>query len=66
MERDFIYKLIIFMVKSLAVIVFILLFMGIFLLGRFVGNVTPWYITTSLLVLLILRWVYIRTKNNNI
>ncbi|RAR41306.1 hypothetical protein DP091_24790 [Paenibacillus sp. MDMC362] len=60
------YKLIIFMVKSLAVIVFILLFMGIFLLGRFVGNVTPWYITTSLLVLLILRWVYIRTKNNNI
>jgi hypothetical protein len=57
-------KLTIFIVKSLAVVMFILLFIGVFLLGRFVGNATPWYVTTSLLILLILRWVYLRIKNN--
>jgi hypothetical protein len=57
-------KLTIFIVKSLAVVMFILLFIAVFLLGRFVGNATPWYVTTSLLILLILRWVYLRIKNN--
>lgn len=57
-------KLTIIMVKSLAVVIFILLFIGVFLLGRFVGNATPWYVTTSLLILLIVRWVYLRIKNN--
>jgi hypothetical protein len=57
-------KLTIFIVKSLAVVMFILLFIGVFLLGRFVGNANPWYVTTSLLILLILRWVYLRIKNN--
>lgn len=56
-------KLTIIMVKSLAVVIFILLFIGVFLLGRFVGNATPWYVTTSLLILLIVRWIYLRIKN---
>lgn len=46
------------------VVIFILLFIGVFLLGRFVGNATPWYVTTSFLILLIVRWVYLRIKNN--
>ncbi|GIP01702.1 hypothetical protein J28TS4_01090 [Paenibacillus lautus] len=57
-------NLTIIMVKSLAVVIFILLFIGVFLLGRFVGNATPWYVTTSFLILLIVRWVYLRIKNN--
>lgn len=56
-------KLTIIMVKSLAVVIFILLFIGVFLLGRFVGNATPRYVTTSLLILLIVRWIYLRIKN---
>ncbi len=56
-------KLTIIMVQSLAAVIFILLFIGVFLLGRFVGNATPWYVTTSLLILLIVRWVYLRIKN---
>jgi hypothetical protein len=57
-------KLAIFMVKSLIVVMFILLFIVALLRGRFVGNATTWYVTTSLLILLILRWVYLRIKNN--
>ncbi len=56
-------KLTIILVKFLTVVIFILLFIGVFLLGRFVGNATPWYVTTSLLILLIVRWVYLRIKN---
>lgn len=55
-------KLTLVIVKSLAVVIFILLFIGVFLLGRFVGNATPWYITTSLLILLILSWIHLRIK----
>ncbi|EGG35928.1 hypothetical protein HMPREF9412_3037 [Paenibacillus sp. HGF5] len=58
-------KLTIILVKFLTVVIFILLFIGVFLLGRFVGNATPWYVTTSLLILLIVRWVYLRIKNNH-
>lgn len=57
-------KLTLLIVKSLIVVMFIILFIGAFLLGRFVGNATPWYVTTSMLILLILRWVYLRIKNN--
>lgn len=55
-------KLTLLIVKSLIVVMFIILFIGAFLLGRFVGNATPWYVTTSMLILLILRWVYLRIK----
>lgn len=50
-------------VKFLVIIIFILLFLGVFYLGKSVGN-APWYINASMLILLIFWWVYAKTSKN--